>query len=57
VYAGAAPGIVAGVVQVNFRVPADLPVESAIQTQVRVTVIGAGPNPPMALPSSIFVAP
>jgi uncharacterized protein (TIGR03437 family) len=56
-YAGAAPGIVAGVVQVNFRVPADFLIESALQTPVRVAVSGPDSNLPAPSSASIFVTP
>ena len=44
-YAGAAPGMVAGVVQVNFRVPADLSPYS-IAAQVSVVPFGSASGSP-----------
>ena len=56
-YAGAAPGIVAGVNQVNFRVPADLPIGISLPVPISLTVSGPNLNLPAPSTSSIHVAP
>jgi uncharacterized protein (TIGR03437 family) len=55
-YSGAAPGMVAGVVQINFRVPPDHPYRTG---SVRVTAPASPANLPAPPPPdpSIFVAP
>jgi uncharacterized protein (TIGR03437 family) len=52
-YAGAAPGCVAGVVQINFRVPADLNISEPWQISVRLVAA----NTSSAVDRWIYVAP
>jgi uncharacterized protein (TIGR03437 family) len=56
-YAGAAPGIVAGVTQVNFRVPADLAIGATQQVPVALTVFGPNLNLPAPSTAAIYVGP
>jgi uncharacterized protein (TIGR03437 family) len=56
-YAGAAPGIVAGVTQVNFRVPADLAIGATQQVPVSLTVFGPNLNLPAPSTAAIYVSP
>jgi uncharacterized protein (TIGR03437 family) len=51
-YAGAAPGIVAGVVQINFRVPADLNATTVQQIPISLAV-----SSPASSITFLFVSP
>lgn len=54
-YSGAAPGMVAGVTQINFRVPADLMIAGPFLLPITLTVSTSNLPPPVS--SAIFVAP
>ncbi len=56
-YSGAAPGIVAGVVQINFRVPTDLGGGTGQQVPISIAVHPTPPNLPAPASTGIFVSP
>jgi len=44
-YAGSAPGLVAGAMQINVRIPTNLNITAAAQVPVEVSVDGAPSQP------------
>lgn len=56
-YSGAAPGIVAGVVQINFRVPADLSIRALSRVPITLALFPPALNVPAPSTAWIYVTP